>query len=72
MPSNDGPSPGAMRPRDAAKWLGISPRFLWTLTNDGVIPCVRLGSGKRQTVIYCVASLDQWLSKAESTKGGVA
>src|SRR5437660_82609 len=28
-------SPLALRPRDAAKALGISPRLLWQLTHDG-------------------------------------
>ena len=42
-------SPLALRPREAAKALGISPRLLWQLTKDGHIPCVRVGSGKRKT-----------------------
>lgn len=61
----------ALRPREAAKALGISPRLLWQLTHDGVIPCVRVGSGKRQTVLYPTATLQAWLTReAEPTKGG--
>lgn len=61
----------ALRPRDAAKALGISPRLLWQLTHDGVIPCVRIGGGKRRTVLYPVAELEAWLRRqAEATKGG--
>ena len=61
----------ALRPRDAAKALGISPRHLWQLTHDGHIPCVRIGSGKRQTVLYPVAELQAWLTRqAEGAKGG--
>jgi excisionase family DNA binding protein len=64
-------SPLALRPRDAAKALGISPRLLWQLTHDGQIPCVRVGSGKRQTILYPTATLQAWLSRqAEATKGG--
>jgi len=63
-------TPLAHRPRDAAKALGISPRHLWQLTHDGHIPCVRLGTGKRKTVLYPVADLQAWLSRqAEAGKG---
>jgi predicted site-specific integrase-resolvase len=53
----------ALRPRAAAKALGISPRLLWQLSHDGHIPCVRLGRGKRQTVLYPTADLQNWLSQ---------
>jgi excisionase family DNA binding protein len=63
-------APLALRPREAAKALGISPRLLWQLTKDGHIPCVRVGGGKRQTVLYPLADLQEWLSKkAQETKG---
>jgi excisionase family DNA binding protein len=55
--------PLALRPRDAAKALGISSRLLWQLTHDGHIPCVRVGVGKRRTVLYPVADLQAWLSR---------
>lgn len=65
-------SPLSLRPRDAAKALGISPRLLWQLTKDGHIPCVRVGDGKRKTVLYPVADLQAWLTqKANEVKGGV-
>ena len=64
-------APLALRPREAATALGISPRLLWQLTNDGLIPCVRLGNGKRRTVLYPTAVLQSWLSQeAEVVKGG--
>ena len=56
-------APLALRPREAAKALGISPRLLWQLTHDGHIPCVRVGSGKRRSVLYPLADLQGWLSK---------
>jgi excisionase family DNA binding protein len=56
-------SPLALRPREAAKALGISPRLLWLLTKDGHIPCVRVGSGKRRTVLYPLADLQAWLTR---------
>jgi excisionase family DNA binding protein len=64
-------SPLALRPREAAKALGISPRLLWQLTKDGHIPCVRVGSGTRKTVLYPVADLQAWLTRqAAQAKGG--
>src|SRR5262245_2804290 len=64
-------SPLALRPREAAKALGISPRLLWQLTRDGHVPCVRVGSGKRKSVLYPVADLQAWLTRqAAQAKGG--
>lgn len=62
----------ALRPRDAAKALGISARTLWGLTAPrGPIPCLRIGHGKRRSVLYPVADLQSWLSQqAEATIGG--
>lgn len=56
-------TPLALRPREAAKALGISPRHLWQLTKDGIIPCVRVGSGKRKSVLYPLAVLQAWLAQ---------
>lgn len=62
----------ALRPREAAKAIGVSPRTLWGLTAPrGPIPCVRLGQGKRQAVLYPVDQLREWLNRqSEATKGG--
>jgi excisionase family DNA binding protein len=62
----------ALRPREAAKALGISPRLLWRLTHDGHIPCVRLGSGKRRTVLYPTADLQEWLTQHAESRQGMA
>lgn len=53
----------ALRPREAAKMLSISERTLWTLTKLGRIPCVKLGTGKTNAVLYPVASLRQFLAQ---------
>ncbi len=69
-------SPLALRPREAARALGISQRTLWALTAPrGPIPCVRIGSGKRSAVLYRVADLEAWLAarssaSTEPAKGG--
>jgi excisionase family DNA binding protein len=70
LPANV-PSPLALRPREAAKALGICTRHLWQLTKDGHIPCVRVGSGTRKTVLYPLAELQAWLTRQTSpAKGG--
>jgi excisionase family DNA binding protein len=68
--SNIIPSPLALRPREAAKALSISPRLLWQLTKDGHVPCVRVGNGKRQTVLYPLEELKAWLSQKAIATGG--
>jgi predicted DNA-binding transcriptional regulator AlpA len=63
----------ALRPREAAKALGISPRTLWGLTTPrGPIRCVRIGQGKRRAVLYSVSELQHWLRQqaSESKEGG--
>ena len=47
-----------LRPREAAKAIGISARKLWEITNRGDIPHVRLG----RVVIYPVHELQLWLT----------
>lgn len=43
--------------REAAAMLGISERLLWTWTNAGEIPHVRIGT----RVLYPVSVLREWL-----------
>ena len=63
----DGPLPRlALRPREAAQALGISKRLLWTLTNQGAVPHLRLG----RTVVYPVDALRKWLADQAQKKGG--
>ena len=54
----------AMRPREAAKALGISERLLWEWTDRGVVPHVRLG----KAILYPVDSLRDWLQKQAQKK----
>jgi excisionase family DNA binding protein len=54
-----------MRPREAAKALGISERLLWEWTNKGVVPHVRLG----KVILYPVDSLREWLKEQAQTAG---
>jgi hypothetical protein len=53
------PAPLSLRPKDAAKALGIGQRKLWELTSPrGPIPCVRVGT----CCLYPVDELRAWLS----------
>ncbi len=71
-----GPAPAipptalALRPREAAKALGISERMLWSLTAPrGRIQSVRVGS----CVLYPVTGLQAWLDRqAQATSEGGA
>lgn len=57
----------ALRPREAAKAIGISQRLLWQLTQNGCVPHVRVG----RAVLYPVAQLQNWLAaQALTSKGG--
>jgi excisionase family DNA binding protein len=39
-----------VKPDEAAKLLSISTRTLWTLTREGIVPCVRLGKSVRYSL----------------------
>ncbi len=54
----------ALRAKDAAKALGISERLLWTWTNCGRVPHLRIGTA----VVYPVEQLRAWLA-SEAAKG---
>ena len=54
----------ALTPAETAKALGVGERMLWSMTNRGKIPHLRLG----RRVLYPVRELEQWLS--ERAKGG--
>lgn len=49
----------ALRPKEAAKALGIGQRLLWSMTNCGEIPCVRVG----RSVLYPIDILRDWLAE---------
>ena len=51
----------ALRPKDAARALGIGQRKLWQITADRTsgIPHVRFG----KAVLYPVRELEEWLAR---------
>lgn len=57
----------ALRPKEAAKALGIGQRLLWQMSQPrGPIPCVRVGC----CVLYPRAMLEAWLTAQASNGGG--
>jgi len=61
--------PLGLRPRQAAKRLGVSVSTLERLTKAGEIPRVKVGN----VVLYRAATLDAWLASREVfEKGGAA
>jgi excisionase family DNA binding protein len=57
MLNNTLPNTLAMRPREAAKAIGVSERTLWTWTHNNEIPHVRMG----KAILYPVDALRRWL-----------
>lgn len=57
--------PLALRPRDAAAALGISPSTLERLRKTGQIPHIKI----HNVVLYRVDSLRQWLKEREEFSG---
>ncbi len=51
------PLPLAMRPKTAARAVGVSERKLWEITKRGVIPHARIGG----CVVYPTAAILAWL-----------
>ena len=58
----------ALRPKDAARALGIGERKLWEITADQTsgVPHVRFG----RAVVYPVRELRRWLAEQAQRKGG--
>lgn len=54
--------------REAATLLSISERTLWTLTNKGDLPCVRIG----RSVRYDPRDLEVWIERHKSADGASA
>jgi hypothetical protein len=50
----------SMRPKEAAKALGICERTLWEMTQKGVVPHIRLSE---KIILYSVDSLKAWLQQ---------
>jgi excisionase family DNA binding protein len=56
------PDPLLVDRREAARLLSLSSRTIWTLTNAGVIPSVRIG----RLVRYTLADLREFIDRQRS------
>ncbi len=54
-----------LRPREAARALGIGERLLWSKTNAGEIPHLRIG----RAIVYPVGMLQDWLAEQAAKSG---
>ena len=52
----------ALRPREAARALGVCGKTLWSWTKAGIVPHVRVG----KAILYPVAELEAWLRQQAS------
>lgn len=57
-------TPLLLTAREAAKALSISTRTLWTYTQDGTIPSVRIGGSVR----YPIDALREYIARATEKK----
>ena len=55
----------AVRPAEAARRLGISPRTLWAWTQAGTVPHAKVGG----VTLYPVAALEAWLAERTCATG---
>jgi excisionase family DNA binding protein len=49
--------------REAATYLCISQRHLWTITDSGELPCIRLG----RSVRYAVDDIEAYVTRQRSS-----
>jgi len=56
--------PMLLTARQTAKALSICEKTLWTLTQQGEIPCVRIGRAVR----YDPADLQNWIQRAKNLR----
>ena len=63
MSDNIQSQPVVLRCREAAKVLGVSSRTLWLWTKAGIIPHVRVGLGRRKTILYPLDEIKAWLAR---------
>ena len=58
------PEPLLLRPAEAARFLAISPRKLWELTNAREVPALRIGRALR----YPTEDLRAWVAERRTRR----
>lgn len=56
------PNAGLMSVRQAAERLGVCERTLWTITNRGELPCIRIRGRK----LYALSDLTTYIAQQRS------
>jgi excisionase family DNA binding protein len=62
--------PQSLKMRDAARYLGCSPRTLRLLVQRGEIRPRRLSDGPRPGLLFPIAELDRWLAEGPPPANG--
>jgi excisionase family DNA binding protein len=52
-----------LRPKDASRMLALSERTLWSMSQAGLLPCVRVGKSVR----YAPDDLAEWVKRAKAS-----
>jgi len=52
---------GAMSLSQAAEYIGVSSRYLWSLKDEGIVPFVSVGS----RILFRKETLDEFLKEKE-------
>ncbi|MBK8178019.1 MAG: helix-turn-helix domain-containing protein [Planctomycetes bacterium] len=63
-PLDSCPEPLLLRPAEAARFLAISPRKLWELTNCREVPAIRIGRSLR----YPTEELRNWVAARRGSR----
>lgn len=71
MPPNANLSSLLVTADEAAQLLSVSPRTLWSLTHEGVVPCVRLGRSVRYSLETLRAVIGQLEERNASAARGI-
>ena len=53
-----------LKPNEAAEMLAISPRLLWSITDSGELPCLRIG----RLVRYDPTDLKVWINAQKQSE----
>ena len=65
-----GSPPRLLRSKEAAHYMGVGTRTLWTLTNLRQIQAVRFHTGGRESVRYDREDLDRWIEEQKTNRAG--
>lgn len=62
--NDESPAPRLLSSKEAARYLNICARTLWTLQNAGTVRSLRIG----RKVLFDRADLDGWIERRKSVR----